>query len=76
MCIEKPSKIRNNNSIIFPPSIYRKARKTLTIVDLRRAARKPWRHLQNFKGTPPQLSASVPTPIPTTPSELQVVILD
>ncbi|XP_037029034.1 metastasis-associated protein MTA3 isoform X2 [Bradysia coprophila] len=54
----------------------KKARKTLTIVDLRRAARKPWRHLQNFKGTPPQLSASVPTPVPTTPSELQVVILD
>ena len=53
--------------LTHPYSYSRKARRTLSVVDLRRAARKPWRNL-NLKSIPSVLRVVTTTAASSTPS--------
>lgn len=53
--------------------LFRKARRTLSVVDLRRAARKPWRNL-NLKSIPAVLTVVTSTAASSTPSENNVPV--
>lgn len=62
----------------------RKTRKTLTVVELRRSARKPWRHLNPLYYTALAKTLSVPIaslppqlqiqPVPTTPAAAAAIV--